>query len=67
LSLFPDEAGETINDRQQKLMQVMDKVNRRYGNGAIRTGAENSEAWKPQQTNLSPHYTTEWGEIIVIR
>jgi len=67
LSLFPDEAGETINDRQQKLMQVMDKVNRRYGNDTIHTGAENSEAWKPQQTNLSPQYTTKWGEIMEVR
>jgi hypothetical protein len=50
-----------MTDRQQKLMQVMDKVNRRYGNGTIHTGAENSAAWKPQQTNLSPHYTTDLG------
>jgi hypothetical protein len=34
-------------------MQVMDKINRRYGNGTIHTGAENSEAWKPQQASLS--------------
>lgn len=67
LSLFADEETELTNERQQKLMQVMDKINRQYGNSTIRTGAENSEAWKPQQTNLSPHYTTEWGEIIVIR
>jgi len=66
LSLFPDEAVETMNNRQQKLMQVMDKVNRRYGSGTIHTAAENSEAWKPQQVNLSPHYTTNWREIIEV-
>jgi len=66
LSLFPDEAVETMNDRQQKLMKVMDKVNRRYVTGTIHTAAENSEAWKPQQVNLSPHYTTEWKDIIKI-
>jgi DNA polymerase V len=67
LSLFPDEEAELTSDRQQKLMQVMDKINRRYGNGTIHTAAENSEAWKPQQTNLSPHYTTEWRDIIEVR
>jgi len=67
LSLFPDEAAELTNERQQKLMLVMDKINRQYGNGTIHTGAENSERWKPQQANLSPHYTTKWGEIIEVR
>jgi DNA polymerase V len=64
LSLFPDEKAELTSDRQRKLMQVMDKINRQYGNDTIHTGAENSEAWKPQQTRRSPHYTTAWGEII---
>jgi DNA polymerase V len=67
LSLFLDEEAELTSDRQQKLMQVMDKVNRRYGIGTIHTGAENSEAWKPQQVNLSPHYTTAWKDIIEVR
>jgi len=66
LPLFPDEAVETMNNRQQKLMQVMDKVNRRYGNGTIHTGAENSEAWKPRQINLSHQYTTKWRDIIIV-
>ena len=66
LSLFPDEEAELTIDRQQKLMQVMDKINRQYGNGTIHTAAENSEAWKPQQTRRSPHYTTAWGEIMEV-
>ncbi|MDT9547603.1 MAG: DUF4113 domain-containing protein [Chlorobium phaeovibrioides] len=45
----------------------MDKINRRYGNGTIYTGAENSAAWKPQQTNLSPRYTTKWEKIIEVK
>ncbi|MBM3161920.1 MAG: DUF4113 domain-containing protein [Chlorobi bacterium] len=36
-------------------------------NSTIHTGAENAAAWKPNQSNLSPHYTTEWGEIIEVR
>jgi hypothetical protein len=34
-----------MNDRQQKLMQVIDKIIRRDGIGTIHTAAENSEAW----------------------
>lgn len=67
LSLFPDEKAIARDERQQKLMQVMDKINRRYGNGTIHSGAENSEAWKPNQVNLSPHYTTKWGEIMEVK
>lgn len=67
LSLFHDEQAELTNDRQQKLMQVIDKINRKYGSGILHTGVENSEAWKPQQTNLSPHYTTAWKDIIEVR
>ncbi|NTV66690.1 MAG: DUF4113 domain-containing protein [Chlorobaculum sp.] len=37
------------------------------GTARFSTEAENSEAWKPQQTNLSPHFTTKWGEIIEVR
>jgi DNA polymerase V len=66
LSLFPDEETEQTNDRRQKLMQVMDKVNRRYGTETMHTAAENSKAWKSQQVNLSPHYTTEWRDIIEV-
>jgi DNA polymerase V len=45
---------------------MRDTINRRYGNGTIHTVAENAAAWKPNQTNLSPRFTTEWGEIIEV-
>jgi len=67
LVLFPDEEAELTTERQQNLMTAMDKINRQYGNGTIHTGAENLEAWKPSQLNLSPHYTTNWREIIEVK
>jgi len=67
LVLFPDEEAELTTERQQNLMTAMDKINRQYGNGTIHTGAENLEAWKPSQLNLSPHYTTNWQEIIEVK
>lgn len=67
LSLFPDEKAIARDERQQKLMGAMDTINKRYGSGSIRIGAENAAAWKPNQANLSPRYTTKWSDIIEIR
>jgi DNA polymerase V len=67
LPLFPDAGAEVATERRKNLMQVMDRINRQYGQGTIHTGAEDSEAWKPNQTNLSPHYTTDWNDIIEVR
>ena len=65
LTLFPDEE-EPAAERRSSLMQVMDEVNRKYGSGTIHTAAENAEAWRPNQSNLSPRYTTDWKGIIVV-
>ena len=66
LSLFPEEEPAT-NERDAKLMQAMDAINKRYGRGAVHLAAENSEAWKPNQERLSPCYTTRWDDIIEVK
>ena len=66
LSLFAEEAP-TADERHGKIMQVMDAINKRYGSGAVRLAAENSEAWKPHQERLSPRYSTRWSDIIEVR
>jgi len=65
LSLFA-EAAPAADERDAKLMQVMDAINQRYGRGAVHLAAENSEAWKPNQERLSPCYTTRWSDIIQV-
>ncbi len=66
LSLFGEEESPG-DSRQQELMAVMDGINQRYGRGTIRLAAEDDQAWKPQQERLSPHYTTDWADIITVR
>ena len=66
LSLFAEEAP-TADERHGKIMQVMDAINKRYGSGAVRLAAENSEAWKPHQERLSPRYSTRWSDIIEVK
>ncbi len=66
LSLFPEDQPAP-NERDKKLMLVMDGINERYGRGAVRLASENSEGWKPNQERLSPYYTTRWNDIVTVR
>lgn len=46
------------------LMQAMDRLNRRFGRGAVGLGlSRNSSGWQMRQENLSPRYTTRWNEL----
>ena len=65
LTLFEDEETAT-DDRQKRLMKAMDSINGHYGSGTVRLAAENADAWKPNQTKLSPHYTTAWSDLITV-
>ncbi len=66
LSLFA-EAAAVPNERDKKIMQLLDAINNRYGSGAVRLAAENSESWKPHQERLSARYTTRWDEILEVK
>ncbi len=64
LSLFPEDQLAP-NERDKKLMQVMDKLNDRHGRGTVRLASENSAGWRHNQERLSPCCTTRWGDIMV--
>jgi len=66
LSLFSETQG-TRDPRHEKLMQVMDNLNRTYGRGTVRLAGESIEAWKPVQEHRSPCYTTRWSDIIEVK
>jgi DNA polymerase V len=55
--------------RDGKLMEALDAVNRKFGRGALRLGAEgNTDApWRMQQNGRSHRWTTEWAELAVAR
>ena len=53
------------------LMKVMDEINTRFGNAAIRSAAsgtqDSKQAWQMRSNNRSPNYTTKWDELPVAR
>lgn len=56
------------DDRQKKLMQSMDLMNRKMGHQAVKIATQGSgRRWKLRQEKLSPCYTTRWSELLEIR
>jgi DNA polymerase V len=48
------------------LMRTIDAINARWGRETIRlaaTGTNTTRAWRQQQSNRSPRYTTRWHEL----
>lgn len=46
------------------LMNCLDKINNRYGQGTLKVGAEGqSQIWQMKRDFLSPQYTTHWQDI----
>jgi DNA polymerase V len=53
---------------EQKLAELIDKVNSRYGRGTLRIAAEGFERkWIMKQEYLSKQYTTNWNDIITTK
>lgn len=54
--------------QQQKLMQVIDQVNKQYGKATLRTASAGFRRtqWKLRQQRLSPRYTTQLGEVMEV-
>lgn len=53
--------------QQRRLMETIDRLNRHYGSDTIQLAAQGTKRkWKLRQERLSPRYTTNWKEILVI-
>jgi len=62
LALFSEE-----NPKHHSIMPVIDRLNRAYGNNKIKFAAQSlGRQWKMKQEKLSPRYTTNIGEVIVV-
>lgn len=60
LSLFTES-----NLKHEPLMQIVDRLNKAYGNNKIKFGSQSlGRQWKMKQERLSPRYTTNINEII---
>jgi DNA polymerase V len=52
-------------DAQKKAMDVLDKLNNKYGKDTVKIATQGtSRKWKLRQEKLSPSYTTQWSDWI---
>jgi DNA polymerase V len=51
----------------EKLMAAMDKINRRFPKGIAIATEGFQQDWRPKAEMVSPGYTTNWRELIVIK
>lgn len=70
--LIPDNAKQfnLFNDedpRHQALMKAMDKVNTKHGGRKIRLATQAKKTWDMNQKMLSPRYTTDINDILVVQ
>lgn len=61
-NLFHDE-----NPKHLALMKAMDHVNEKMGSRIIRLGTQAEKTWDMKQDMLSPRYTTDINDILVIQ
>ncbi len=63
LNLFEKE-----NPKHQPLMKSIDKLNNKYGGYKIKLGNQDLQrTWKMRQERLSPRYTTNMNDVIVVK
>ncbi|MCP5007265.1 MAG: Y-family DNA polymerase [Planctomycetes bacterium] len=56
-----------VIEREEALMQTVDRINRKWGRGSLRLAAEGmKQTWKMRRSMLSPAYTSNWEELLVI-
>ena len=50
------------------MMEVMDKINNRYGSATLKIASEGIEKiWKMKRENVSPCYTTRFNELVEVK
>ena len=62
-------SGKGLDEKQDRLMEVMDKMNQKYGRNMLRYASQGGESreWKMRQENLSGRFTTSWDELLVVK
>lgn len=67
LSLF-SQADLIERNKKTELMATFDKVNRRWGRNTLQVASQGTKKlWKMNQSFVSPHYTTQWEELPVVK
>ena len=59
-------APANYDEAARKRMQLLDKINRRFGPETLRIASEPHKRWQMPQMHLSPAYTTRWKELLQV-
>jgi DNA polymerase V len=63
-----DLLSPAVDRHDERLMSVIDTLNRRYGSGTIRFASEGMrQEWRMRSDLRSPRYTSCWDEILVVK
>ena len=58
--------GRAYGEREQRMMAVVDEINKRYGKGTLQVAAAGLRPrWRQRCEQRSPRYTTRWDELPV--
>jgi DNA polymerase V len=65
------EESSTPGQTSARLMSALDTLNDRYGRGSLRIASEGvakeKRQWAMRQERRTPHYTTNWADIPIVR
>ena len=66
LELF-DFDHEDLPIENSVLMATMDKINKRFPKKITIAATGFDQSWQPKAERISPHYTTDWRELLVVK
>ena len=66
LELF-DFDHEDLPIENSVLMATMDKINKRFPKKITIATTGFDQSWQPKAERISPHYTTDWRELLVVK
>jgi DNA polymerase V len=69
LDVFAPDPQYSANPKSDALMAVLDKVNEKFGKGALELasqGLKQKEQWAMRRAMCSPRYTTRLAEVLVV-
>jgi DNA polymerase V len=66
--LQPNFFDDRDRNRQRLLMTAIDQINSQFGSNTLQFGAAGlQKPWQMRSARRSPRYTTQWGELPVVR
>ncbi len=66
MDLLDSPQSDAKRQRNERLMALMDKINREHGQDTVSVGkAKKNSAWKLRCQHRTPRYTTRWDELSV--